>query len=164
MARRGWKRLSTLIHEFCCAGNEIAAEEWLKVSFWTRLNFLMVGSWRLLSAGINTKERPAAMSKMFLVDKTLPEAQRTQGIESVTWMIFFSQNNFKLISVRNMIQVIDSIPWVRCASGNVSTFSQKKIYFLQLFSNFFSTFFSIFFQIFFSTFSQLFLNFVSTFS
>ena len=29
----------------------------------------MVGSWRLLSAGINTKERPAAMSKMFLVDK-----------------------------------------------------------------------------------------------
>ena len=50
---------------------------------------------------------------------TLPEAKRTQGIESVTCMIFFRQNNFKLISVRNMIQVINSIPWVRCASGNV---------------------------------------------
>ena len=47
------------------------------------------------------------------------EAQRTQGIEYVTWMIYFSWNNFKLISVSNMIQVIDSIPWVRCASGNV---------------------------------------------
>ena len=34
-------------------------------------------------------------------------------------MIFLSQNDFKLISVRNMIQVTDSIPWVRCASGNV---------------------------------------------
>ena len=32
---------------------------------------------------------------------------------------FFSLNYFKSISVRNMIQVIDSIPWVRCASGNV---------------------------------------------
>ena len=51
--------------------------------------------------------------------QTLPEAQPTQGIESVTWVIFFSQNSFKLISVRKMIQVIDSIPWVRCASGNV---------------------------------------------
>ena len=27
--------------------------------------------------------------------------------------------NIKLISVRKLIQVIDSIPWVRCASGNV---------------------------------------------
>ena len=61
--------------------------------------------------------------KMRHTNKTLPEAQRTQGIESVTWMIFFSQNNFKLISVRNMIQVIDSMPWVRCASGNVFFFS-----------------------------------------
>ena len=37
--------------------------------------------------------------------------------------IFFSSfctlNYFKFISVRNLIQVIDSIPWVRCASGNV---------------------------------------------
>ena len=28
-------------------------------------------------------------------------------------------NVFKLTSVRNLIQVTDSIPWVRCASGNV---------------------------------------------
>ena len=52
--------------------------------------------------------------------KTLPEAQWIQGIESVTLMIFFSQTYFKLISVRKIIQVLDSIPWVRCANGNVS--------------------------------------------
>ena len=38
-----------------------------------------------------------SMQKIY---KTLPEAQRTQGIESVTWIIFFSQDNFKLILVR----------------------------------------------------------------
>ena len=57
--------------------------------------------------------------------KTLPEAQRTQGIESITWVIFFSQNSFKLNSVREMIQVIDSIPWVRCASGNVCVYGHN---------------------------------------
>ena len=51
--------------------------------------------------------------------KTLPEAQRTQGIESVTWQISFGSTNFKFISVGEIIQVIDLIPWVRCASGNV---------------------------------------------
>ena len=86
---------------------------------------------------------------------TLPEEQRTQDIESVTWMIFFGQNNFKLISVRNMIQVIDSIPWIRCASGNV---------FFQFFSSsIFLYFFSTFFNFFSSTFSDFFLNFFSTF-
>ena len=38
-------------------------------------------------------------------NKTLPVAQRTQGIESVTWMVFFSQKHFKLISVRKLIKV-----------------------------------------------------------
>ena len=76
-------------------------------------------------------------------------------------MIFVSQNNFKLFSVRNMIQVIDSIPWVRCASGNVfqlfSTFFQ--LFFLQIVYNFFSAFSSPFFF----NFSQLFLNFFNFF-
>ena len=30
-----------------------------------------------------------------------------------------SDATFKLISVRKMIQVIEAMPWVRCASGNV---------------------------------------------
>jgi hypothetical protein len=34
---------------------------------------------------------------------------------------------FKLISVRNIIQAKDSIPWVRCASGNVFLKNEKKI-------------------------------------
>ena len=34
------------------------------------------------------------------INKTLPEAQRTQGIESITWEIFISQNYLKLISVK----------------------------------------------------------------
>ena len=67
-------------------------------------------------------------------------------------MIFFSQNEIKLISVRNMIQVIDSIPWIRCA-----------MFFLQLVvQTFFSTFFQLFFN-FFSTFFNFFSTFFSTF-
>ena len=49
----------------------------------------------------------------------MPEAQQTQGIGSITWISIFSSNNFKFIPVRKIIQVINSIPWVRCASGNV---------------------------------------------
>ena len=57
--------------------------------------------------------------ELSLVLQTLPKAQRTQGIEFKTWINFFIWNTFKLISVRKIIQVINSIPWVRCASGNV---------------------------------------------
>ena len=60
-------------------------------------------------------------------EKTLPEAQQTPGIEIKTWMIFFSWNYFKLISVRKIIQVIGSIPWVRCASGNIFYIMQERI-------------------------------------
>ena len=36
-------------------------------------------------------------------------------------------NYMKLISVRKIIQVIDSIPWVRCASGNVWLFGYTQM-------------------------------------
>ena len=42
----------------------------------------MVGSWRLLSAGINTSERPAAMSKVFVVEK---KVETLQKIEEKSW-------------------------------------------------------------------------------
>ena len=62
--------------------------------------------------------------------ETLLEAQRTQGIEFKTWMIFLSWYNFKLILIRKMIHVIDSIPWVRCASGNVYHLFRNLVNFL----------------------------------
>ena len=37
-------------------------------------------------------------------------------------------NVFNLTSVRNLIQVTDSIPWVRCASGNVYIDYQEETY------------------------------------
>ena len=49
--------------------------------------------------------------------QTLPEAQRTQGIESLT-RIFF-QNKFPFLLAVEISQVLDSIPWVCCAFGNV---------------------------------------------
>ena len=49
----------------------------------------------------------------------MPEAQRTQGIESITWIMFLTEINFILFWRKKIIQVTDSIPWVRCASGNV---------------------------------------------
>ena len=57
--------------------------------------------------------------------ETLPEAQRTQGIESITWIMFLTEISLKLFWLKKIIQVTDSIPWVRCASGNVSIFTQK---------------------------------------
>ena len=87
-----------------------------------------------------------------------------------------------------MIEVIDSIPWVRCASGNVfnffSNFSQlfstffqpvfnffqnkfnffqKNFYFFSPFFQFFFTFSLTFFQYFFNIFSNFFQLFFSTF-
>ena len=52
-------------------------------------------------------------------DKTLPEAQRTQGIESTTLILFLTEISLKLFWLKKITQVTDSIPWVRCASGNV---------------------------------------------
>ena len=51
--------------------------------------------------------------------KTLPEAQRTQGIEFITGIMFLTENNLKVFQMKKFIQVLNSIPWVRCASGNV---------------------------------------------
>ena len=51
--------------------------------------------------------------------QTLPEAQWTQGIESITWIMFLTEFNLKSFWLEKIIQVTDSIPWVRCASGNV---------------------------------------------
>ena len=34
--------MSTLIHAFCCSGNEIATEQRPKFHFWARLSFSMV--------------------------------------------------------------------------------------------------------------------------
>ena len=39
-----------------------------------------------------------------------------QGIESVT---FLTDKKFKMTLAERFTQVMDSIPWVRCASGNV---------------------------------------------
>ena len=55
-------------------------------------------------------------------EKTLPEAQRTQGIESITWIMFLTEISLKLFWLKKITQVTDSIPWVRCASGNVWLF------------------------------------------
>ena len=51
--------------------------------------------------------------------ETLPEAQRTQGIESMTWIIFPTKIDLKVFQMKKFIQVLNSIPWVRCASNNV---------------------------------------------
>ena len=168
LSRRGWKRLSTLIHAFCCERNEIAAEEQLKFHFWARLIFSMVVSRKILSAGVKTEEKCAAMCNVFLEKvlmkklnkswtkswrKTLPEAQRTQGIESITWIIFLAEISLKIFwpksslgpsleticDLESAVQCFGLLEYtLRCASGNV---------FLQLVLNFFL-----------SKFSQLFRN------
>ena len=60
------------------------------------------------------------------IKETLPESQRTQGIESMTWIIFLTKINLKLYQLKKIIQVLNSIPWVRCASGNVFTKSGNR--------------------------------------
>ena len=39
---------------------------WLKLFFWARLIFTMAASWRILSVGVKTEERRAAMHKIVL--------------------------------------------------------------------------------------------------
>ena len=51
--------------------------------------------------------------------KVIPCCLNISIYQSLEWSSYFSQDYIKLISVRKPIQVIDSIPWVRCASGNV---------------------------------------------
>ena len=62
---------------------------------------------------------PHLSNCMIDIIKTLPEAQRTQGIESMTCIIFLTEINLKLLQLKKISQVLNSIPWVRCASGNV---------------------------------------------
>ena len=52
---------------------------------------------------------------------------------------FSDWNQFELFPIKKIIQVLNSMPWVRCASGNVSTCSQLFLNFwLQLFSSIFT--------------------------
>ena len=37
----------------------------------------------------------------------------------MTWIIFLTEINLKLSQMKKIFQVLNSIPWVRCASGNV---------------------------------------------
>ena len=93
----------------------------------------------IISGGSNmiTFEQSVTFQVPTSQSKTLPEAQRTQGIESITWIMFLTEINLKLFWLKKIMQVTDSIPWVRCASGNV----------FQLVLNFFSTFgFNFFLQ------------------
>ena len=73
---------------------------------------------------INQCTRVSLLARQSIRDphslKTLPEAQRTQGIESITWIMFLTEISLKLFWLKKITQVTDSIPWVRCASGNVS--------------------------------------------
>ena len=71
------------------------------------------------------KLKPKVEKKLRTSWKTLPEAQRTQGIESITWIMFLTEINLISFWLKKIIQVTDSIPWVRCASGNVLLFGHS---------------------------------------
>ena len=49
--------------------------------------------------------------------ETFTEAQQTQGIESLTCISFSTEFAFFLAA--EITQLKDSMPWVRCTSGNV---------------------------------------------
>ena len=53
------------------------------------------------------------------IDQTLPEAQRTQG-NGIELNDLFDYIEFVFNLAEEVTQVLDSIAWVRCASGNVS--------------------------------------------
>ena len=47
--------------------------------------------------------------------QTLPD----QGIEFITWIICSTHIEFVFILAPELTEVLDSIAWVRCASGNI---------------------------------------------
>ena len=55
-------------------------------------------------------------------NETLPEAQRTQDIDSVSWVV----SKVEMKTSWEIIRGMESIPWVRCASGNVFFYNFKQ--------------------------------------
>ena len=85
---------------------------WLMTKFWTSLQqmskYILKRSTNLISrnvANLKLRNMRASHSRF--------SSQTEQTLSTVILA------NIKLISVRKLIQVIDSIPWVRCASGIV---------------------------------------------
>ena len=66
----------------------------------------------------------------------------------MTWISFLNEINFKRFQLKKIIQVLNSIPWVRCASGNV----------FNLFSTFYQVFYKFLFNIFYQFFKLFFLH------
>ena len=126
-----------------------------------------------------TKKYPKSPKSNQKYPKTLPEAQRTQGIEFKTWIIFFIWNNFSWkVYSSYWLNTLGPLCLWQCLVLLVtfgwfwvlfSSYFGHQVALLelvgcfQLFCNFFSTFLSTFFN-FFSTFSWLILNFFSTYS
>ena len=62
------------------------------------------------------------MKKDEKVEKTLGKSWKkvAKKLKKVDKKVHFSDwNKFEIICLKKIIQVTDSIPWVRCASGNV---------------------------------------------
>ena len=78
---------------------------------------LWFSSWILFFFGVTVF--PTQVQRLCFINKTLPEAKRTQGIEFRTWIIFFDYIEFVFNSVEEVIQVLVSIACVYCASDNV---------------------------------------------
>ena len=76
-------------------------------------------NWKIVEKKLRKVEEEKL--KMFVINlkKNIARGTTDPGYWVRNLNDLFSQYDFKLISVRNMIQAIDSIPWVRCASGNV---------------------------------------------
>ena len=64
--RKSWREKNVERSSFTKSSPKLNSALWLKLYFWARLFFTKVVSWRLLSAGVKTEERRAAMCKIFL--------------------------------------------------------------------------------------------------
>ena len=105
----------------CYAGNEITTEERLKFHFWARLIFSMVVSWKL-----KKRKKLKKVNKNWKSWEKVKKSWRNiaRGTTDPGYWVY----NLNSISDEKVYSSLNSMPWVRCASGNVSWYGQKCAY------------------------------------
>ena len=113
--RKSWREKNVERPSFTKSSPKLNSALWLKLYFWARLIFTMVVSWRILSAGVKTEERCAAMCKIL-------STKKTTLAHNVQRQILFLRGRVHVINPANNHNKDDfSKPAVNCRTGKGNT-------------------------------------------
>ena len=88
--------------------------------FWLKICVNWIWGFLLLAATYSQYlENPLLNQCWWTAKKNIARGTKDPGYRVWNFSYLWNLNEYKFNSVENIIQVIDSIPWVRCTSGNV---------------------------------------------